>query len=242
MTQSGPCPSGPRLGPRGAKGHAAELLPPKTRRTRRPGGLLVEIQHEPRNTKRRSLADAILRARMLCSEQQYQEALQILDSCMNQVGKHPQLLESIEEIRREAREYADAKSAAAASSSASSDAWRDRSAIVAKALALSKRHESEGKTAEAIHVLELALSRYPEASDLATEKRRLQRPPVRSAPPPSDCPRPIRIPRLCSCSQFRSRRRRLCRYHRPQLPYRRLPRAGESEWSAELWQRRRSVE
>ena len=61
----------------------------------------------------------------------------------------------------------------------------DRAAVISRALELSRAYELDGRIAAAIHVLEVALSRLPDAVELAEERQRLiHSGPTADVPPP----------------------------------------------------------
>jgi predicted Ser/Thr protein kinase/tetratricopeptide (TPR) repeat protein len=82
----------------------------------------------------------------------------------------------------------------------------DRAAVIQRALEMSREREHNGQVSEAMHVLEVALSRYPDAQDLEKERLRLSTPkappiewapgaaPEAAAPPAVPVPPPVSGP------------------------------------------------
>jgi serine/threonine protein kinase len=72
----------------------------------------------------------------------------------------------------------------------------DRETVIQRALEMSRQREAAGERADAIHVLDVALSRYPETAELLAERRRLSEPAIPPAlptlaisePRPADAP------------------------------------------------------
>jgi predicted Ser/Thr protein kinase/tetratricopeptide (TPR) repeat protein len=83
----------------------------------------------------------------------------------------------------------------------------DRATVIQRALEMSREREQNGQVPEAIHVLEVALSRYPDARELEKERLRLSAPkpaplewapgvaPVMPKPDPAPPPTPAPLPR-----------------------------------------------
>jgi hypothetical protein len=101
----------------------------------------------------------------------------------------------------------------------------DRSMVIQRALEMSREREREGQVSEAIHILEVALSRFPDAQDLENERRRLSMSrthPIQwapgmapevaapaAAPVPPPVTGPVRLPAECPSLRPAPGRRKL---------------------------------